>query len=131
MQAAVRSRARGKQPTAAARRDSSPPKRPQGPNNGAPPRGLATLGASPHCTLKQVEEDLEIVQNLAATASRRWEVAEDYDVVGLMQEFAETLRAEPDYFREGRSAERFAKNFSGIRTSTSQMFSGRRTPRAS
>jgi ubiquinone biosynthesis protein len=63
--------------------------------------------------VEQVEEDLEILQSLAATASRRWEVVEDHDVVGLMQEFAETLRAELDYIREGRSAERFAKNFAG------------------
>jgi ubiquinone biosynthesis protein len=62
---------------------------------------------------KQVDEDLEILQNLAAVASRRWELAEQYDVVGLAQEFAQTLRAELDYIREGRNAERFARNFAG------------------
>ncbi len=61
----------------------------------------------------QVEEDLEILQNLAAVASRRWELADRYDVVGLAQEFAQTLRAELDYLREGRNAERFAANFAG------------------
>lgn len=60
-----------------------------------------------------MEEDLEILQSLAARVSRRWEVAEDYDVVALAGEFAETLRAELDYVREGRSARRFAENFSG------------------
>jgi ubiquinone biosynthesis protein len=60
----------------------------------------------------QVEEDLEILQNLAAAAGRRWEVAEQYDLLGLAQEFAQTLRAELDYIREARSAERFAANFS-------------------
>jgi ubiquinone biosynthesis protein len=61
--------------------------------------------------VEQVEEDLEILQNLAATAAQHWEVADRYDLVGLAQEFAQTLRAELDYIREGRSAERFAVNF--------------------
>lgn len=61
--------------------------------------------------VEQVEEDLEILLNLAATASRRWELADQYDLVGLAQEFAQTLRAELDYLREGRNAERFAAHF--------------------
>lgn len=61
--------------------------------------------------IDQVEEDLEILHNLAAHASRRWTAAGDYDVVGLVDEFAQTLRAELDYLREGRNAERFAANF--------------------
>jgi ubiquinone biosynthesis protein len=65
---------------------------------------------------EQVQEDLEILQNLAATASRHWEPAEEYDVVGLAQEFAQTLDAELDYLREGRNAERFAANFAGEKT---------------
>jgi ubiquinone biosynthesis protein len=60
--------------------------------------------------VEQVEEDLEIIQNLAASASRRWEFADHYDLPGLAQEFAHTLRAELDYIREGRNAERFAVN---------------------
>ena len=63
--------------------------------------------------VEQVEEDLEVLRNLAARASRRWEAAADYDVVGLAEEFAETLRAELNYLREGRNAERFAANFAG------------------
>ncbi len=58
--------------------------------------------------VEQVAEDLEILENLAATASRHWEVADRYDLVGLVQEFAQTLRAELDYIHEGRNAERFA-----------------------
>ena len=34
-----------------------------------------------------------------------------YDVEGLADEFAETLRAELDYLRDGRNAERFAATF--------------------
>jgi len=61
--------------------------------------------------VEQVEEDLEILQTMAAAASRRWEFASHYDVVGLAQEFSQTLRAELDYIREGRNAERFRENF--------------------
>jgi ubiquinone biosynthesis protein len=61
----------------------------------------------------QIEEDLEILGNFAAVAARRWDLADQYDVVGLSQEFAQTLRAELDYVREGRNAERFASNFAG------------------
>ena len=63
--------------------------------------------------VEQIEEDLDILQSMAAAASRRWELAERYDLVGLAEEFALTLRAELDYVREGRSAERFAANFAG------------------
>ncbi len=63
--------------------------------------------------VEQVEEDLVILQNLATAASRRSEFAERYDLIGLAQEFAQTLRTELDYIREGRSTERFAANFVG------------------
>ena len=63
--------------------------------------------------VEQIDQDLQILRNLAATASRRWPVAEEYDVVGLVHEFAQTLRAETDYLQEGRNAERFAENFAG------------------
>jgi ubiquinone biosynthesis protein len=66
--------------------------------------------------VEQVDEDLEILQNIATTASRRWEFASQYDLVSLVEEFAETLRAELDYLREGRNAERFAANFAGDAT---------------
>jgi ubiquinone biosynthesis protein len=45
------------------------------------------------------------------SASQRWELARQYDVVTLVQEFVQTLRAELDYVREGHNAERFAANF--------------------
>jgi ubiquinone biosynthesis protein len=61
--------------------------------------------------VEQVEEDLEILLNLAMTMSRHWEFAAAYDVVGLAQEFAQTLRAELNYLQEGRHAERFAAHF--------------------
>jgi ubiquinone biosynthesis protein len=61
--------------------------------------------------VEQAEQDLEILRNLAAAASRHWKAAEQYDVVALAQEFAQALRAEFDYLHEGRNAERFAANF--------------------
>lgn len=64
--------------------------------------------------VSRIDEDLEILQNLAAHASRRWEAAADYNVTGIATEFADTLRAELDYLREGRNAERFAENFASI-----------------
>ncbi len=63
--------------------------------------------------VESVNEDLEILKELAATASRHLEFADQYDLPGLVEEFSETLRAELDYIREGHSAERFAENFSG------------------
>ncbi len=49
--------------------------------------------------------DLEILHNLAARADRYWEEAADYDLVGLADEFARTLRAELNYLTEARNAE--------------------------
>jgi len=62
---------------------------------------------------EQVDEDLKLLHSLASTASHRWEFANQYDVVGLVQEFDQSLRAELDYLREGHNAERFARNFAG------------------
>ena len=59
----------------------------------------------------QVEEDLEILQNLAAWSDRHSDVARGYDLPGLVEEFARTLRFELDYLHEARNAERFAVNF--------------------
>ena len=61
--------------------------------------------------LEQVEEDLEILKRLAASAARHWRFANRYDLPGLAQEFSDTLRSELDYLREGQSAEAFATNF--------------------
>lgn len=59
----------------------------------------------------QVQEDLEILQNLAHHASRNWTAMADYNLEAIAAEFATTLRAELDYLQEGRNAERFARNF--------------------
>jgi ubiquinone biosynthesis protein len=59
----------------------------------------------------QVQEDLEILQNLAARAARTWGIAREFDAPGMAEEFAQTLRAELDYLQEARNAERFADDF--------------------
>jgi ubiquinone biosynthesis protein len=61
--------------------------------------------------VEQINEDLEILKELAATAGRHLEFTKRYDLVALADEFSQTLRAELDYIREGHSAERFAANF--------------------
>jgi ubiquinone biosynthesis protein len=61
--------------------------------------------------VEQVNEDLEILKELAAAASKRWQFADRYDLNGLVEEFSQTLRAELDYIREAHNAERFAANF--------------------
>ncbi|PZQ91471.1 MAG: ABC transporter [Leifsonia xyli] len=61
----------------------------------------------------QVTEDLDILQNLAERADRRWETARRFNLPGLVEEFSNTLRAELDYLQEGRNAERFARDFAG------------------
>ncbi len=58
-----------------------------------------------------IDTDLEILQNLANMANRRWRAAANYNFPGLVSQFALTLRRELDYLAEGRNAERIAANF--------------------
>ncbi|MCM8750536.1 AarF/ABC1/UbiB kinase family protein [Thermomicrobiaceae bacterium CFH 74404] len=60
-----------------------------------------------------IEEDLAILAQLARVAQRRAPLAEYYDLVGLVDEFAWTIRAELDYRREGRNADKLREQFSG------------------
>ena len=63
--------------------------------------------------VEEMEQDLEIIQNFAARASRHSKTAARYDVVGLADEFVQTLRAQLDYLQEARNAARFSANFAG------------------
>jgi ubiquinone biosynthesis protein len=63
--------------------------------------------------VEDMERDFEIIQNLAARASRHSKIAARYDVVGLADEFVHTLRGQLDYLQEMRNAERFQANFAG------------------
>jgi ubiquinone biosynthesis protein len=60
----------------------------------------------------QIEQDLEILQDLAIRATRHSTLARAYNLQALVEEFTDTLRAELDYLQEGHNAERFAVNFS-------------------
>lgn len=59
----------------------------------------------------QVEQDLLLIRRLAQWAQRHGQIAKDYDIVGIADEFAWTLRNELDYLREGRNTDRFRENF--------------------
>ncbi|MDQ6883493.1 MAG: AarF/UbiB family protein [Candidatus Dormibacteraeota bacterium] len=60
---------------------------------------------------QQIEQDLQILETLATTARRRWALMDQYDVLGVLHEFGQTLRAETNYIREGHNADRFRANF--------------------
>jgi len=62
---------------------------------------------------EQIEQDLQILENLAVTARRRWALMDSYDVVGVVSEFGQTLRAETNYILEAHNADRFRANFLG------------------
>jgi ubiquinone biosynthesis protein len=95
------------------------------------PIGVASIGQVQSATLRdgtdvvvkvqkpgvqqQVDEDMEILHQLAASASQSWEGARQYDLNGVVQETSETLKAEMDYVREGHSAEYFANFFASDR----------------
>lgn len=60
-----------------------------------------------------VKTDLEIIQDLAYLAQERTALGDVYDLVDLADEFSDALKAELDYRREGRNADRFRNNFAG------------------
>ncbi|MCI0528978.1 MAG: AarF/ABC1/UbiB kinase family protein, partial [Nitrospira sp.] len=59
----------------------------------------------------RVEQDLEILSDLARLATQRTTLGILYDIEGWVEEFAFTLRNELDYTREGQNADRFRRNF--------------------
>ncbi|QCB96814.1 AarF/ABC1/UbiB kinase family protein [Arthrobacter sp. PAMC25564] len=61
----------------------------------------------------QVNEDLEIMAELAKRAEQASATIAGYHVAALVDEFSQTLRAELDYLQEARNAELFAANFAG------------------
>jgi ubiquinone biosynthesis protein len=60
-----------------------------------------------------VATDLAILNDLARLAQERTTLGQQYDLTDLAWEFAASLRAELDYRREGRNADRFRENFAG------------------
>jgi len=58
-----------------------------------------------------IETDLEILFDLARLLQTRTPLGELHDLPEIAGEFAATLRAELDFYREGRNADRFRANF--------------------
>jgi ubiquinone biosynthesis protein len=58
-----------------------------------------------------IELDLDLLQDLAQLAQEHTALGEIYDLVEVAEDFAATLRAELDYLREGRNADRFRTSF--------------------
>lgn len=91
------------------------------------PIGVASIGQAHAATLQdgtevivkvrkpgvadQVDEDMEILHNLAVNAAKHLEGTQQYDIVGIVQETADTLKAEMDYLLEAHCAEHFAEFF--------------------
>lgn len=59
-----------------------------------------------------VNVDLDILQDFAQLAQERTAVGERFDAEDFAEEFANNLRGELDFKREGRSADQFRENFS-------------------
>ncbi len=61
----------------------------------------------------RIQTDLAILADLAALAQERLPLAAQYNVCEIVWEFSAMLRAELDYVREARNAERFRQMFCG------------------
>jgi len=71
----------------------------------------------------QINDDLEIMAELAKRAERASTRAAGVHLAALVDEFSQTLRAELDYLQEARNVERFAVNFAGdVRVHIPQVF---------
>lgn len=66
--------------------------------------------------LELVETDIDALMGLALLAERHLPSADIYDPVGLVREFARTIRREMDFSREGHTIEKIAENFAGDST---------------
>ncbi len=62
-----------------------------------------------------VETDLEIIFDLARLAQKHSKWGKVYDLVSMAEEFAHVIREEMNYNIEGKHAERFRDNFSGVK----------------
>jgi len=63
--------------------------------------------------VEQIELDLQMLEATVRPITRFSRAARRYDLAGLVDEFATSLRSELDYQREASNAERFTVNFAG------------------
>jgi ubiquinone biosynthesis protein len=61
--------------------------------------------------MEQVTEDLDILREMAASTSNKWEGSSQYNLASIVEEISETMIAEMDYVREAHSIEYFANFF--------------------
>lgn len=59
-----------------------------------------------------IETDLSILSDLVRLIEKRIPESELYNPVGIVDEFARTIRQELDFIREGRNMDKFRRNFS-------------------
>lgn len=64
--------------------------------------------------VKLIESDISAMLALAQLAERHISGSELYDPVGVMREFARTIRREMDFSREGHTIEKFRDNFKSV-----------------
>jgi ubiquinone biosynthesis protein len=62
-----------------------------------------------------IESDISVLMGLAYLAERHVSGSEIYDPVGVVREFARTIRREMDFTREGHTIEKFRENFATVK----------------
>ena len=72
---------------------------------------LAVKIRRPH-VIRDVERDLELMLELAGMVERHLPEAQIFDPVGLVTQFARSIRREMNFFREARTVEEFSRLFS-------------------
>ncbi|MDD1679921.1 MAG: AarF/UbiB family protein [Methanomicrobiales archaeon] len=60
-----------------------------------------------------IETDIVILRSLAERIEKTFPESKVYNPIGLVQDFAEQIRKELDFTKDGKNGERFAYNFSG------------------
>ncbi len=60
---------------------------------------------------KMIEQDIQILHNLADMIHRRISALDIYDLPGMVKEFARTITNEMDFTREAYNIDRFRRNF--------------------
>jgi ubiquinone biosynthesis protein len=63
-----------------------------------------------------IETDIDVLMGLALLMERHMPGSDIYDPVGLVKEFARTIRREMDFAREGHTIEKIRDNFGGDAT---------------
>lgn len=81
--------------------------------------------------VERIREDLEILRTMAGAASRRSRLLADYDLMALVEEFAQTLRGETDYLRGRATPSAFGSRSPRLPGFAFPASSGRRPPNGS